>query len=218
MAKVSTEESNLENNSKKSFLRRIGNFFDNILYFFILFPLSIICVSVIFQVIRYPNEIPNIFGYKLFMILEEGMDSNVDFGDLAFTKNIKPDILNVNDVIAFRNGMNTVTIHGIKEIDENFGQDDKTKEERKIRTFTFYSAINETHDTKSAKDSKVEGLLVHRIPKLGLIIYIIQQPLIIVGIICIILIFGVIAYYIAQRLDLRDEKLAELQEKTQMKS
>ena len=167
---------------------------EDIIFYVILIPLIIINVIIIFQVITEPDKIPDVFGYKMFMVLDGNMDTSIEYGDLVFTKNVYANKLEVNDVIAFRNNTNKVTIHRILN---------KKIEEEDI-TFTMITAQNEVGDTKYVKGEQVEGILIHRIPKIGLIILILQEPPVMVLIVCIILIIGLIAYYIAQELDKRD--------------
>jgi len=64
----------------------------NFIYTIILIPLIYIAVSVVWQSIIRPEEIPDIFGYKIFMILDRNMQ-NVEYGDLVFTKNINAEEL-----------------------------------------------------------------------------------------------------------------------------
>lgn len=173
---------------------------EDIIYFFILFFLVAITVSIFYQAIVFPDKIPDIFGIKIFIILDDKMVDSVKYGDLVFTKNVEPDTLKVDDIIAFRNGLNTVTLHSILSIDE------ETKENENKPIFRMNALETETVDTKIVRKDKVEGLLIYRIPKLGLIIYFIQKPLIMFIISCIILGIGAICYYIAKKLDERDMK------------
>lgn len=149
----------------RNVLSKIWNTFENIVYYIILIPLVIVALMIVYQQIAFPDKIPDVFGWKLFIIMDEYMDDSVEYADLVFTKNIEPEVLNVNDVIAFRNGTNTVTIHKILEINEEEKVDEITQEERTVRTFQMKTLKNETKDTKEVADTKVEGILRHRIPK-----------------------------------------------------
>lgn len=140
------------------------------------------------------------------MILDEYMDDRVESGDLVFVKNVKVDELKTNDIIAFRNAGNGVTLHEIIKIDEDEITDEESKENRILKTFTMKIQTNETNDTTYVTEEKVEGLLVHRVPKLGSILYFIQQPLAMLGISGVILIIGLICVNIAGRLDEKDRK------------
>lgn len=176
---------------------------EDILFYIILIPLVIITAVILWQVLFEPEKIPDIFGYKMFIVLDGNMDTSIEYGDLVFTQNKCSNKLKINDVIAFRNKTNKVTIHRISE---------KKVEDEDI-IFTMITATNEVGDTKFVKDKQVEGLLIYRIPYIGLIIFIIQEPAVLAFIVCIILIIGLIVYYIAQELDLRDaEKLKNIEE------
>ena len=149
---------------KKTKLKMFINIIENFIYYLILIPLIIITLMIVYQQITEPDKIPDVFGWKMFIILDEYMDESVQYGDLVLTKNIEPEMLEKGEIMAFRNDTNTVTIHKILEINEENGIDTNTKEERLIRTFTMKSLENETNDTKFVKDSKVEGILRHTIP------------------------------------------------------
>ncbi len=178
---------------------------EDIIFYIIIIPLIVITGVILFQVITEPDKIPDVFGYKMFMVLDGNMDTSIEYGDLVFTQNIPASKLKVNDVVAFRNKANKVTIHRISNID---------KQEDII--FTMITASNEVGDTKFVKGSQVEGIIIHRIPKIGLIILYIQEPTIIILITTSILIIGLIAYYIAQELDKIDaEELERLKEEEQ---
>lgn len=194
----------MEKQNKQNNFKRIRNIIGDVIYYVILIPLIIITLMVVYQSIAYPDKIPNIFGYKLFMILDDKMDETVEYGDLVFTKNIDCNILKKGNIIAFRNGVNTVTIHEIIDIEEKKEIDQETNEEKMKKTFTMQTATNETLDTKYVEDEKVEGILVKRIAKIGTIIMFIQKPIHLLIIIAIILVIGAFVYFIAAKLDKRD--------------
>ena len=52
------------------------------------------------------------------MIFDKYMDDSIEYGDLVVTKNIEANKLKTGNTIAFRNNMNTVTIHKIINIEE----------------------------------------------------------------------------------------------------
>jgi len=193
--------------NKKKLINLIAKVIEDIIYICILIPLIIISLQIVWQLYNKPDEIPNIFGYKIFMIFDENMDKSVKYGDLVFTKNTNPNNLKLNDIIAYRNNMNTIAIHRILDINEQIKNNKETNSEEKTRTFTM-----ETNDSKFVNAQKVEGVLVYRIPRLGTVIYIIQHPLVIVAIESIILIIGIIWIYIAQELDKRDRRKLEIEQ------
>ena len=171
---------------------------EDIIFYVIIIPLILISITIIWQRLTEPDKIPDILGYKMFVVLDGDMDQAIEYGDLIFTHNIAPENLEKSNLIAFRNNTNKVTIHRIIKITE----DDIG------RQFEMQNSVNEVGDTKYVKENQVEGLIIHRIPNIGIILYKIQEPYIILILIGIVLLIGIVAYYIAGRLDKRDMKKA----------
>ena len=192
-----------EKGKRVSKLSTIFFIIKNVIYFGVFIPLIIITSNIAYQTFKYPEKVPNIFGYKFFMMVNDQRDGVTEYGDLVFTKIIDIEEYEIGDVVAFRNGSNTVTVHKIIEINTSIA--DKT------RVFTMQTIENETDDTKFVRAINVEGKMVHKISKLGTAVLIAQEPLVLLLAIIIVLIIGLIAYYIAQKLDERDMK-RELEE------
>ena len=169
---------------------------EDIIFYVIIIPLILISITIIWQRLTEPDKIPDILGYKMFVVLDGDMDQAIEYGDLIFTHNIAPENLEKSNLIAFRNNTNKVTIQRIVKITE----DDIG------RQFEMQNSVNEVGDTKYVKENQVEGLIIHRIPNIGIILYKIQEPYIILILIGIVLLIGIVAYYIAGRLDKRDMK------------
>ena len=172
---------------------------EDIIFYTIIIPIIIVSIIIIWQKIVTPDKIPDILGYKMFIVLDENMDQETEYGDLVFTHNVDTNDLKLNDLIAFRNNTNKVTIHRIINITEdNIG-----------KQFEMQNSRNEVGDTKYVRDTQVEGIIIYRIPYIGIIIYSIQKPHVILTLIGIVLLIGLIAYYIAARLDKRDMEKAK---------
>ena len=90
--------------------KKVGKIIENVIYVLILLPLVIASVRIVFQKILYPEMIPDIFGYKMFVILDENMDESLKYGDLVITYNQNKDKIEGNNLIAYRNDTNLVTI------------------------------------------------------------------------------------------------------------
>lgn len=171
---------------------------EDIIFYIIIIPLIVLAITIIWQKITQPDKIPDIFGYKMFVVLDENMDQSIEYGDLVFTHNVAPKDLKESNVIAFRNKTNKVTIHKITDIA-------KTKNGKQ---FEMENSLNEVGDTKYVNEDQVEGIIVHRIPNIGLLLYNFQKTHVILIIIGIVLVIGLIAYCIASKLDKRDIKKA----------
>ena len=188
----------MENEKKITERIKQTTLLEDIIFYVIIIPLILICITIIWQRLTEPDKIPDILGYKMFVVLDGDMDQAIEYGDLIFTHNIAPENLEKSNLIAFRNNTNKVTMHRIIKITE----DDIG------RQFEMQNSVNEVGDTKCVKENQVEGLIIHRIPNIGIILYKIQEPYIILILIGIVLLIGIVAYYIAGRLDKRDMKKA----------
>ena len=167
---------------------------EDIIFYIIVIPLILIFITIIWQRFTEPEKIPDIFGFKMFIVLDGNMDQAIDYGDLIFTRNKDSKNLKKDNLIAFRNNTNKVTIHRIIKITEdNVG-----------RQFEMQNSKNEVGDTKYVRENQVEGLVIRRIPNIGIVLYKIQEPHIILMLIGIVLLFGLVAYYIAAKLDKKD--------------
>ena len=187
----------MEDNNKKT--KKI--MMEDVVFYVILMPLVILTAVVLIQTIIHPEKIPNLFGYKMFIVLDSEMDKSISYGDLVFTKNIETDSLKNDNLIAFRNAEDKVTLHRIIDIDEIDGK----------KEFIMLTATNETKDTRYVKEDAVEGIYVKKIKKIGLIIMFLQEPFVFLILVCVILIIGLVVYYFAQE---DDKKCKNVQIKT----
>ena len=134
------------------------------------------------------------------------MVDEIKSGDLVFAKIVNTNDLNVNDAIAFRNSLGFVTIHKILKIDTENKQGIETKK------FLMKTQDNELIDTSYVLENNVEGKIVHRISKLGKILYDFQKPLILFLSYSLTLVIGGICIYIAGKLDEKDMNNAEIEQ------
>ena len=181
------------NENKETNYKKSTSIIEDIVYYVILaFIIGISCTIVLQNIIN-PEKIPDIFGYKLFAVVDDKMETSLYCGDLVISKNIEIDKLVAGDLVAFRNKTNKVTVHRIIRIDE--------KNDEII--FTMKTASNEVGDTKFVSEENIEGIIINRIENLGIVILIMQDPLIFVFLLCVILSIGLILYYVAQELDMK---------------
>ena len=185
-------------------VKKISSVINNVIYYFVLISCAIIAISITGQRIFFPDKIPNIFGWKLFVVFDEKMVDEIKSGDLVFAKIVNTNDLNVNDAIAFRNNLGYVTIHKILKIDE------ENKQGIELKKFLLKTQDNELIDTKYVLEDNVEGKIIHRIPKLGKILYDFQKPVVLILIYSFTLIVGGIWIYIAGKLDEKDMNNTEV--------
>lgn len=132
----------------------------------ILAIILLINISIIVQTKLKPNLVPNIFGFKPFIVLSGSMESKINVGDLVFVKEINPNELKVGDIIAFRDSEDIVTTHRIVEIE--------TKDNELC--FVTKGDANNANDDGIVYSNMVEGKYQTKIAKLGNAILFIQEP------------------------------------------
>ena len=184
---MNSEEKNSKVNNKFTII-------DDILFLILITMISITAISIVWQRYFLPDKIPDILGYKFFMVLDGKMDKSISYGDLLITRNVDPNDLSKEDVVAFRNNTNRVTVHRVEDI---------TSDEDG-RVFVMQTASNEVGDTKYVHDSQVEGVIIYRIPKLGAILIKYQEPPIFLAILFVVAIIGGVVYYFAWKLDKKE--------------
>lgn len=149
----------------------------------ILVPILFANIFIIFQSKTDENKVPNVFGYKPFIVLSGSMEGKIHKGDLIVTKIVEPTTLKINDIIAFRDAENTVTTHRIIDIVESNGA---TK-------FITKGDNNSTQDRNLVSLEDVEGIYVTRIAGFGSMMSKLAEPttvLILVLIITVVFVIG----------------------------
>ena len=169
----------------KKWYSDISNWFFGLLLL-ILIPILIVNIHIMVQANNDKDKVPNIFGYKPFIVLSGSMETKIRIGDLIITKIIDPNSLKVDDVIAFRDEENTVTTHRIIDIIDKDG----------TTYFVTKGDNNSSQDRYLVKYKDVEGIYITRIPGVGQILNELSKPttmiIVILGItIVFILLFSI---------------------------
>ena len=185
---------------EKKWYQKISNWVFIVL-FVLLFPILIMNLWVIFQAKTNPDEVPSIFGYKPFIVLSGSMETEIYKGDLVIVKNILPETLQVNDIIAFRDAEDTVTTHRIIDIVNKEG----------VNYFITKGDNNNTQDQNLVEYSDVEGKYVLRIPGIGSIMNSLAKPTTILIVLMGITLIFVIGFTISSKKQ-RDLEKAEFLE------
>lgn len=165
----------------------------------------LINVYILIQAKTNPNSVPSIFGYKPFVVLSGSMETKIYVGDLVFVKEVDPSLLEINDIIAFRDNENFVVTHRIVSI-VNEGNE---------RCYKTKGDNNNTIDEDIVCSNSIEGKYYSKIPKIGNIIIFIQQPLGFAVMMLSILIVCIFIYIISNRKidkQISDEELKEFEE------
>ena len=99
-------------------IKNLKKLVEHLIYILILIPLIIVTIDVSYQVIFYPDKIPDIFGYKFFIIFDQYMDSSLKYGDLAITYNKQPEEIKTNEKMKRSKSESSLETIELKFIDE----------------------------------------------------------------------------------------------------
>lgn len=171
---------------------------------FILVIILIINLSVIIKTNVSPNKVPDIFGYKPFIVLSGSMEDQINVGDLVIVKEVDANILKEKDIIAFRTADGFVTTHRIINV---------IKKENDV-CFETKGDNNNTKDDVVVCSSNIEGKYHSKIAKLGNIILFIQEPL---GFIIMMLVIFIICILIHMFANRKTTKQIEFESEEEMK-
>jgi len=169
----------------------------------VLLVILIINVSIIIQTKTKPNLVPNILGFKPFIVLSGSMESKINVGDLVFVKEVNPSKLQVGDIIAFRDSENIVTTHRIVDIE--------TKDNGLC--FVTKGDANNANDDGIVYSNMVEGKYQTKIAKLGNAILFIQQPVGFVIMLMAISIICLLVYSCQSKKVTKEEKFKSEEER-----
>lgn len=148
----------------------------------ILIPILIFNLAIMYQANTNKDEVPSVFGYKPFIVLSGSMETEIHQGDLIITKNIDPEKLVVDDVIAFRDAEETVTTHRIIDIVEKDG----------VTYFITKGDNNNSQDQNLVEYEDVEGIYIGRIPSVGNMMKSLSEPTtIVIVLLGVTIIFGI---------------------------
>lgn len=163
--------------------------------YMILIPIIIFNFTLIIKSFINPNEIPDFFGYKSFVIVSGSMEPTIMTGDAILVKEVSENEIKINDIISFSQE-GTIVTHRITEmIEENGVKKYKTKGDN-----------NNAEDKEKITYEKIEGKYQFKIRQFGVIVEILKNK---ITLILLILTIIFIYYYrgrIENRKKLRKEK------------
>ena len=150
---------------EKKWYQKVSNWIFGIVVVILLGILAI-NIHITLQAKQNEDVVPNVFGYKPFIVLSGSMEKEIHKGDLIITKMIEPETLKISDVIAFRDNENTVTTHRIIDI----------VEKNNNTYFVTKGDNNNSQDQNLVEYKDVEGIYVTRIPMVGTVLSELAKP------------------------------------------
>lgn len=172
----------------------------------ILIPTLLINIYIIYQAKTNPDEVPNIMGYKPFIVLSGSMESKIHKGDLIFVKTIDPTELDKEDIIAFEDAEGTVTTHRIIDIVNKEG----------TTYFITKGDNNRSQDQNLVEYEDIEGIYVGRIAGVGSLMDTLKEPTTVMIIGLGITVIFIVGYSISNK-KLKEEEMKEFLEYKRLK-
>lgn len=165
----------------------------------VVIPILLFNFILIFQSILYPDKIPEIFGYKVFVIVSKSMQPTIKVGDAIFIKQVPENELKVGDIISFRTD-GYINTHRIKQIitDENGNKQYVTKGDN-----------NKEEDREKVRYSEIEGIYVFKLASLGKIMELLENKVFLIFLVIIVIFYLIYIH----RLKLKKERRKELRKK-----
>lgn len=193
MQQYTTEAIDKKIKKRKKFKKVIAIFF-----YPIIICILIVNIVLISKKIIYKQDTISFLGYKLFTVSSGSMEPTLKIGDIIIVKDYAKESIKVNDIITFKENENFIT-HRIIEIDKGKY---KTKGDN-----------NNSADVRLIDYSEIQGRLVGKIPKIGLLIINVKTltGTVILGII-IYVIFSIMGEQEGKR-EVRHKKRKEYEEK-----
>lgn len=189
----------------KKWYQKVSNWLF-ILMLVILIPILIVNMYIMLQANQDEDKVPNIFGYKPFIVLSGSMETEIHVGDLIITKMVDPKTLVKDDVIAFRDSENTVTTHRIIDIINKGG----------IVYFITKGDNNDSQDQNLVEYNDVEGIYIGRVPGFGTMLNELSKPTTIVILVLGVSVIFMLLFRISNK-KLKSEEEKEFLEYKKMK-
>ena len=138
-------------------LKIIYKVFDKILMFFIIIC-SLIAIMIVIQIIKEPNQIPSLLGYKVLQVVSGSMEEVFKVGDVILIKETKQEDIKKGDIITYKKE-NYIT-HRIVEMN-------KTND---TMYYTTKGDSNNVNDTEKVKYEEIEGKYITKFVYIGRLI------------------------------------------------
>lgn len=175
-------------------IHTIGKVVSVILYI-VLIPMIIFNFTLIIKSFINPNQAPDFFGYKSFVIVSGSMEPTIRKGDAIFVKEVPEEEIKENDIISFTQGETNVTHRVIEMIEENGIRKYKTKGDN-----------NNTEDKEKITYGQIEGKYQFKINQFGIVVHILKSKITLMILIVMIVFIYCYRGKIERRKKVRKEK------------
>ena len=179
----------------------IGRIVSAILYI-VLIPIIIFNLTLIVKSFLNPNQTPDFFGYKSFVIMSGSMEPTIKKGDAILVKEVPENAIRMNDIISFTTQNKTNVTHRIIGIAEENGK----------RKYTTKGDNNNTEDKERITYEQIDGKYQFKMSQFGVIINILKSKFTLMILVLIIILITCYKSRIKKRKEQRKEKRKKYEE------
>ena len=185
-------------------IHEIGRVISAILYI-ILIPIIIFNFTLIIKSFINPNQTPDFFGYKSFVIMSGSMEPTIKKGDAILVKEVPENEIRLNDIISFTittNQNKTNVTHRVIGIAEENGK----------RKYTTKGDNNNTEDRERITYEQIDGKYQFKMSQFGVVINLLKSKITLTILILIIILITCYKSKIKKRKEQRKEKRKKYEE------
>lgn len=174
----------------------------SVILYMILIPSIIFNFTLIIKSFIDPNEIPDFFGYKTFVIVSGSMEPTIMTQDAILVKEVPENEIRINDIISFSQGDNIITHRVIGIVEEDGITKYRTKGDN-----------NNTEDKKKITYEQIEGKYQFKMKQLGIVTQIIKNKMTLIVLVFIIILMYCYKRKIEMKKQERKEKRKQYEQK-----
>ena len=182
-------------------IHTVGRIVSAILYI-VLIPIIIFNFTLIIKSFIHPDETPDFFGYKSFVIVSGSMEPTILKQDAILVKKVPEEEIQVNDIISFNTRNQTNVTHRVIKIEKENG----------IKKYTTKGDNNNTEDKEQITYEQREGKYQFKISQFGIITHILKSKITLIILVMIVILISCYKSRIQKRKQERTEKRKKYEE------
>ena len=164
----------------------------------LIIPIIIFNLTLFIKSCINPDEIPDFFGFKTFVIVSESMEPTIMVGDAIFVKEVKQEDLKEKDIVSFQD-KEDINTHRIIKITDDQG----------IIKYTTKGDNNKSEDKAKITYDKIEGVYQFRIKGFGKIVEMLKNKITLVVLLFVLVLISAYQVRISRKRLKRKEKRYE---------
>lgn len=183
-------------------IHTIGRIISAILYI-ILIPIILFNFTLIIKSFIHPNETPDFFGYKSFVIVSGSMEPTILKQDAILVKVVPEEEIKVNDIISFTTKNQTNVTHRVIGIEKENG----------IKRYITKGDNNNTEDKEKITYEQIEGKYQFKMNQFGIVINILKSKVTLIILVIAVILISCYKGRVQKKKQERNEKRKKYQEK-----